>query len=69
MEFNTYAVKNIELEPNYQLTLLTYYTIINNKLNKMSGDESTLNEVKNMIDDEMKTIVNMLNCKVLTIKE
>jgi hypothetical protein len=61
-------IKSIEpINPNYELALLTYYTVINNKINQVQGDEQTLNEVKNIVDEEMSKIVGMLNCRVLTI--
>jgi hypothetical protein len=61
-------IKSIEpINPNYELALLTYYTVINNKINQVQGDEQTLNEVKNIVDEEMSKIVGKLNCRVLTI--
>lgn len=67
---NSPSIKSIEpINPNYELALLTYYTAINNRLNEMTGDLSTLNNIKNMVDKEMIKIVNMLNCRVLTIDD
>jgi hypothetical protein len=63
--FNDCRIEKVEI--NYQLALLTYYTTINNKLNKMCGDQETLNKVKDLFDNEMDRIVNMLNCRVLTL--
>jgi pyruvate-formate lyase-activating enzyme len=65
---NNLNIQSIEsINPDYELALLTYYTVINNKVNKLQGDEQTLNEVKNIVDEEMGKIVGMLNCRVLTI--
>jgi hypothetical protein len=33
----------------------------------MCGDQETLNKVKDLFDNEMDRIVNMLNCRVLTL--
>jgi pyruvate-formate lyase-activating enzyme len=65
---NNLSIESIEsINPDYALALLTYYTAINNKINKLKGDKQTLNEVKNIVDEEMGKIVGMLNCRVLTI--
>lgn len=65
-DINNFEIKN--LEADYKLALLTYYTDINNKINQVQGDEQTLNQVKNILDEEMGKIVSILNCRVLTIK-
>jgi hypothetical protein len=67
---NNLNIESIELEsinPDYELALLTYYTVINNKINQVKCDVEILDKVKNIIDEEMGKIVGMLNCRVLTI--
>jgi len=65
-DINNFEIKN--LEADYKLALLTYYTIINNRLNELNGDKETLENVKIIIDEEMSKIISMINCRVLTIK-
>lgn len=63
-----YNIENVK--PDYQLALLNYYTNINNKLNKLEdGDYKTIEDIRNIIDEEMAKIVNILNCRILTVKE
>lgn len=66
-DINNFEIK--DLEPNYELLLLTYYNTLNYKLNELNGDKSTLENVKKLVDLEMHKILGVANCRVLTIKD